>query len=306
MNKHYLWGILLCSVAVLSWGGMFPIMGPALKIMDPFNFTLWSYGIVAIIFAILLLVKEGPKAFSPEKHFFKLWFLGTSAFAGFSFLVFLGQKLAGTSGALIASVMMAVQPLLGVLVVWCYRGIKPRKSVVISMLVAAVGVFLVVTKGDPGQLISGNHVGVATSLILLGALCWVIYTTGGADFKTWSILRFSTLTAIYGVGSVSIILFIATKLGWLDFPTWMQVKTVGWALVYMITLAGVIAVFAWNLGNRLVGPLNGILFMNLVPVTSFVITIMRGYQITSFELLGCLLTIGALVANNLVNRKQNY
>lgn len=84
MNKHYLWGILLCSVAVLSWGGMFPIMGPALKIMDPFNFTLWRYGIVAIIFAILLLVKEGPKAFSPEKHFFKLWFLGTSAFAGFS------------------------------------------------------------------------------------------------------------------------------------------------------------------------------------------------------------------------------
>ena len=74
-------------------------------------------------------LKEGSRAFLPEKHFLKLWFLGTSAFAGFSFLVFLGQKLAGSSGALIASVMMAVQPLLGVIVGWIYRGTKPGKFV---------------------------------------------------------------------------------------------------------------------------------------------------------------------------------
>ena len=168
--------------------------------------------------------------------------------------------------------------------------------------VAAVGVFLVVTKGDPANLLGGQNTLLATILILLGALCWVIYTTGGADFKEWSILRYSTLTTIYGVISVSLILTLAISLGWLEAPTVTQVHEVSGALVYMITLAGVLAVFAWNLGNRLIGALNGILFMNLVPVTAFVITILRGYQITSYEVVGCLLTISALVVNNLYNR----
>ncbi|VDG19666.1 EamA family transporter [Lactobacillus sp.] [Lactiplantibacillus mudanjiangensis] len=51
-----------------------------------------------------------------------------------------------------------------------------------AMIVAAIGVFMVVTKGNVGRLFAGNQVLFATVLILLGALCWVIYTTGGADF----------------------------------------------------------------------------------------------------------------------------
>ncbi|AVK61196.1 EamA family transporter [Lactobacillus sp. CBA3605] len=302
MSKKYGKGLLLCLIAVLSWGGMFPVMAPALKIMDPFYFTLLRYGSVAVIFAIILLIVEGPKAFKSEGHAVKLWIFGTSAFAGFSFLVFLGQQIAGVSGAIIASVMMAIQPLLGVLVNWVYRGTKPTIISVISMIVAALGVFMVVTKGHISTLLSGNNVLLATVLILLGALCWVIYTAGGADFPEWSILRYSTLTTIYGVLSVIVILIVATVTGLLKVPSLVQITGVSDALVYMVSLAGVLAVFAWNLGNRIVTPTNGILFMNLVPITSFVITIVGGYKVSMFEILGCLITILALIGNNIVSR----
>lgn len=302
MTKKYLYGLLLCLISVLSWGGMFPIMAPALKVMDPFYFTLFRYGSVAIIFAILLLVIEGKQSFSTEGNRFKIWILGTSAFAGFSFLVFLGQKIAGPSGAIIASVMMAIQPLLGVLVNWAYKGIKPTTISLISMIIAAVGVFMVVTKGDVSVLFSGENALFALVLILLGALCWVIYTTGGTDFPEWSILRYSTLTAIYGVFSVIVILVIATFFGLLSVPSLQQIYDVRGALIYMITLAGVVAVFTWNMGNRIVKPINGILFMNLVPITSFVISIMNGYQVSGFELAGVSITIVALLLNNLYNR----
>ena len=136
MTKKYLLGIILCLIAVFSWGGMFPVMVPALKIMDPFYITLFRYGIVAIIFAIILLFVEGKSAFKSDGHFLKLWLFRTSAFAGFSFLVFLGQKTAGPSGSIIASVMMATQPLLGVLVGWVYRGVKPTIVSLISMIIA--------------------------------------------------------------------------------------------------------------------------------------------------------------------------
>ena len=302
MTKKYLLGIILCLIAVFSWGGMFPVMVPALKIMDPFYITLFRYGIVAIIFAIILLFVEGKSAFKSDGHFLKLWLFGTSAFAGFSFLVFLGQKTAGPSGSIIASVMMATQPLLGVLVGWVYRGVKPTIVSLISMIIAAVGVFMVVTKGDLSVLYKGDNTIFALVLILLGALCWVIYTTGGGDFKQWSILRYSTLTSIYGVLSVIVILFVATLMGWLSVPSFGQISGVSGALIYRISFAGVIAVFAWNLGNRIVGPINGILFMNLVPITSFVISIVNGYKISAFELAGVSITILALVGNNIYNR----
>lgn len=302
MTKKYLLGIVLCLIAVFSWGGMFPIMAPALKIMDPFYITLFRYGIVAIIFAIILLFVEGKSAFKSDGNFLKLWLFGTSAFAGFSFLVFLGQKTAGPSGSIIASVMMATQPLLGVLVGWVYRGVKPTIVSLISMIVAAIGVFMVVTKGDLSVLYKGDNTIFALVLILLGALCWVIYTTGGGDFKQWSILRYSTLTSIYGVLSVIVILFVATLMGWLSVPSFGQISGVSGALIYMISFAGVIAVFAWNLGNRIIGPINGILFMNLVPITSFVISIVNGYKISAFELAGVSITILALIGNNIYNR----
>lgn len=302
MTKKYLLGIVLCLIAVFSWGGMFPVMAPALKIMDPFYFTLFRYGTVAVIFAIILLFVEGKSAFKSDGNFLKLWLFGTSAFAGFSFLVFLGQKTAGPSGSIIASVMMAIQPLLGVLVGWVYRGVKPTIVSLISMIVAAIGVFMVVTKGDLSVLYKGDNTIFALVLILLGALCWVIYTTGGGDFKQWSILRYSTLTSIYGVLSVIVILFVATLMGWLSVPSFGQISGVSGALIYMISFAGVIAVFAWNLGNRIIGPINGILFMNLVPITSFVISIVNGYKISGFELAGVSITILALIGNNIYNR----
>jgi drug/metabolite transporter (DMT)-like permease len=304
MTKKYALGLVLCLVSVLSWGGMFPVMEPALKIIDPFYFTLFRYGSVAVIFAIILYFIEGPKAFKTEGHTIKLWIFGTSAFAGFSFLVFLGQQLAGASGSIIASVMMAIQPLLGVLVGWIYRGIKPTLASLIAMIIAAVGVFMVVTKGDLSVLVSGKNTILAVGLILLGALCWVIYTAGGADFPEWSILRYSTLTALLGVCSVIVVLTVATLCGWLHFPTMTQIIGVKNALIYMITLAGVIAVFTWNMGNRIVNPINGILFMNLVPITSFVIKIINGYQVSLFEISGCCITIAALIGNNLYNRYQ--
>ncbi|BBM21453.1 EamA family transporter [Lactiplantibacillus plantarum] len=302
MSKKYFSGLILCLIAVFSWGGMFPIMAPALKIMDPFYFTLFRYGSVAIIFTIILLITEGPKAFKAEGQSLRLWIFGTSAFAGFSFLVFLGQQIAGSSGAIIASIMMAIQPLLGVLVGWAYRGVKPTIASVIAMIIAALGVFMVVTKGHPATLLAGQNTIWAVILILLGALCWVIYTAGGADFPKWSILRYSTLTSIYGVGSVIVLLFIATTFGWLKVPTVSAITGVSGALIYMITFAGVIAAFAWNMGNRIVGSINGILFMNLVPITSFVISIINGYKVSAFELAGCLITICALVGNNIYNR----
>jgi drug/metabolite transporter (DMT)-like permease len=47
-----------------------------------------------------------------------------------------------------------------------------------------------------------------------------------------------------------------------------------------------------------------VLFSNLIPVTTFAIEIVRGYRPSAVELLGAGLTIGALVASNLLARRS--
>ena len=61
---------------------------------------------------------------------------------------------------------------------------------------------------------------------------------------------------------------------------------------------------AWNAAVASIGPQNAVLFSNLIPVTTFAIEIARGYRPNAVELLGAALTIGALVANNLLARRS--
>ncbi|MEV4389321.1 DMT family transporter, partial [Micromonospora sp. NPDC049580] len=69
-------------------------------------------------------------------------------------------------------------------------------------------------------------------------------------------------------------------------------------------VAAVVAVLAWNTGVQRLGAANAALFMNLVPVTTFVVQIARGYRPEAIELVGAAITIAALVAANLATRAR--
>lgn len=303
-NKFFV-GILMCLIAVLSWGGMFPVMEDALKIMDPFYFTLFRYGIAAIVLLLLLLSIEGKKNLATEGRSAKIWFLGAMGFAGFSFLVFLGQQLAGPSGAVIAAVIMAVQPLLGAIVNLVTKKVIPKPFTILCMVIGLVGVVMVISKGDLSVFVSEESNLFAYLLILIGALCFVIYTMGGSSFPQWSPLRYSAVTTIYGFFSIIIIVGFATLVGWLHVPSLKMIDEVSGSLMYMSLIAGVLAFFVWNIGNKIITPINGILFMNMVPVTTFIISVFKGYQLTPFELAGAIITIASLIGNNLYVRKLN-
>ncbi|MEU7793305.1 hypothetical protein AB0B11_07695 [Micromonospora tulbaghiae] len=49
-------------------------------------------------------------------------------------------------------------------------------------------------------------------------------------------------------------------------------------LAYAVLVAAVLAVLAWNTGVRRLGPADAALFMNLVPVATFAVQILRGYR----------------------------
>lgn len=305
MKHNYLTGVLFCLIATLSWGAMFPVMTFALARVDPFHFTAARYTIAGLAFAILLLIKEGPQAFRLKGERVALaWLLGTAGFAGFGFLVFLGQQLAGPTGALTASIVMATMPLLGVLANWAIRGVKPLKATLGFISMSFVGVLLVITEGHLGALLNRPASFAAYLPLLAGALCWVVYTIGAGFFPTWSAYRYTTMTTLLGLTSVFGVTIVLDLAGVLHVPSVEATVAVVPHLLYMSLVAGMIGVLSWNMGNKIITPLNGVLFMDVVPVTAFVISALTGVIPHQAQVCGAVITATALVLNNLYQRRQ--
>ncbi|MCH9270057.1 MULTISPECIES: DMT family transporter [Pantoea] len=303
--NNYIKGLLCCLLATVSWGAMFPVMTQALTRIDPFNFTTLRYGIAGIAFALLLLFREGHSAFTLKDEKWGLaWLFGTLGFAGFGFLVFLGQHLAGPTGALTASIMMATMPMLGLLTIWALKKVRPRASTFGFILLSFSGVLLVITNGNVSAVLNSPMSLTANLLLIAGALCWVLYTLGGSYFPGWSPLRYTTITTLLGMTSVmgTDVLLMAT--GKIAVPDASAIIFVIPHLIYMALVAGLMAVLCWNIGNRIITPTNGVLFMDVVPVTAFLVSALNGVLPTHMQIIGAAITATALVLNNLNQRKM--
>ncbi len=303
-NSNYFTGAIFCLIATLSWGTMFPIMSHVLKIIDPFTFTALRYTLAVVVFLIFLYYKEGKSSYKVDGNIFLLWIFGSAGFAGFGFFVFLGQKLAGQEGALSASMMMATMPLLGLLVNWILKGIRPASFSFGFILMSLVGVLLVITKGNIELLLTmpGNY--VANLLMIVGALCWVIYTIGASYFPTWSPVKYTALSTLYGLPTIYFVTVILIMHGNISLPTVSSLINIFPDLLYTSLIAGFVGVLSWNQGNKIITPINGVLFMDVVPITAFIVSTMIGVVPTSGQILGVAFTASALILNNLYQRRR--
>jgi len=290
-------GLLL--LAATAWGGLFPVAMVALPVLDPFHMTAIRYGITAIVFASLLAVVEGLRALKPGGRALRAALLGTVGFAGLGLLVFIGlQHSRPEHGAII----MATQPLIAALAAWWLRGTRPARATLVFLGVALVGVLLVVTKGR-FESFTGEGTGLGDLLMLLGAVSWVVYTLGAADFPSWSALRYTAVTCVLSLPAIFGLTAVATAAGYVSNPSVSAVESVGWQLVYIIGVASVLGVLSWNAGNKLLGVTNGMLFINFVPVTVFAIRIVQGHHFQPIEFAGAALVIGSLIGNSVAVRR---
>ncbi|AXN38270.1 DMT family transporter [Peribacillus butanolivorans] len=302
-KNHFLIGALLCLTASVSWGAMFPVAERALRYIDPIYFSFLRYLAVSIILGILLLIKEGKKSFCLEGKGKNLLFFGTMAFTVYNFLIFSGQDLLGHNGVIVASIMESLMPMISIMIMWVFKNARPMKYTIASMLLALIGAILVITNGNLSFLFLLKDSIIPILFILIGVIGWVIYTMGGNQFSGWSTLRYSTLTCILGTSVSGIITFFATVLG-LSVPTAEVIQSIYGEMIFMIIFPGAIALLSWNLGIKLLTPINGILFINVVPITTLVIVFIQGGSLSSFELLGTFLVIYALIQNNYYQRKN--
>lgn len=304
--KKLLAGAFACLIAAMSWGAMFPVADHALQFIDPFYFSTIRYGTVTLLLIILLAWKEGLKAFRLEGKALSLLFFGTMAFTVYNILIFLGQSMMGQAGVMVASIMETIMPVITMLLIWLVYRARPKNYMLISMTIAFIGAVLVITKGDFAFFGTFSSNALPILFIFIGVTGWVIYTMGGQAFKGWSTLRYSTLTCAAGTSVTALLTAGLTVQGSIQLPTFATLQIIKFDMLFMITLPGLVALLSWNYGIKILTSLNGILFINFVPLTTLAIMLVQGYQITVFDVMGTLLVITALVGNNLYQRHEQH
>lgn len=290
-------GPLLPAIAGVSWGAMFPIADSAFDHVDPMNITVIRYVGAAVIFIALLAAVEGRGAFSYDGHAARTSLFGVIGFSGFNILAYVGLSHTEPQNA---AVLMATLPLITVLVRWWRFGEKPHAVTLGLILFAILGVALLVTNGK----LDDFHGGVGDLLVVVGAVCWAIYTTSAADTPGWSSLRFTTLTVIPGALAIVALTAVADALGLQHVPAASDVGSVIPAILFIILFGAVIAVLSWNEGVKRIGAPNATLFITLVPITAFAIRIAQGAQPSAAELIGAGMILTALVAANVHGRRS--
>lgn len=295
INRLFI-GSMLCFVAAASWGAMFPIAYEIFKFMDPFYFTMIRYGAVTIILTAILLIKEGRKAFRFEGKGMLLLFYGTMAFAVYNLFMFWGQDLLGKPGVMIASIMESLMPMVSILIGWLIFSQRPHPLTLGCVTAAFVGAVLVITKGNIQALLGGAELLIPSMLIFIAVVGWVVYTIGRSKFEGWSALRYSTLSCLLGTMTAGVITAGATLFGQISVPSIESIQAVSPHLLFMIVFPGLIALLGWNIGVSILSPLNALLFINFVPITTLIVSVFQGNDITKFDLVGTALIIASLLS----------
>ena len=292
-------GVLFATTTALVWGGQFVVGKSALQTIDAFPLSTVRYALAAALWLLVLVALEGRGSLRLDGRGWRLFWLGSLGFAGFNLFAYTGLAHARPETA---SLIVALGPLLTAIVLWHRTKVRPAPATFALLGVALLGVALVVSAGHPSSILHGA-LGWGEVLVLAGVLSFILYSLGAAEFASYSPLRYTALTASLGWLTIAGATLIGIATGLVAAPTAAQLTSVWPQIMYLAIPGAFVAVLTWNAAIKAIGPQNAVLFSNLIPVTTFAIEIARGYRPNAAELLGAALTIGALVASNLLSRR---
>ena len=293
-------GVGFAFLAALIWGSQFPVAKSAFEHLDAYHSGVFRYAAPALVLLLLLVWIEGWRSLRLDPLARQASLAGVIGMCGSPALVFGGLMLTRPE---VAAVIVAVQPSITALLEWRLRGRRPSGFAIGCIVVAFLGVITVMTRWNLDFIDSRSEL-IGDLMVFGGALCWVAYTMVAERFRSLSLLRFTT--CVVGAGAIGnlLVAMSLTALGLIHTPApeqWMAAK---WELLFLAFPGVLFAMTLWNAGTLRIGPLNAMLFINLIPVVTFAIRYFQGYRFHWIELLGAAMVVGALVANNLVMRRR--
>lgn len=277
------WAVLALLTATIAWGSMFLVAKPMVAQLDPVWFTTLRYALATLPLLVLVQVWGRAPWTQLRRHHRSLAWLGLVGYGAFSTLCFYGLRLTLPSHA---SVLMATMPFSTLGLRWWLDGQRPSARALAGAALALAGVATVAGLLGPAAQSAGPDALWGDALIFAATLGWVIYTRGGARLSHLNALEYTALTATASLPWLLAGALLLTALGLCRAPAPVTLQAWAPSLLYVALVPTVLAVLAFNLGVRRLGPAVGTLFLNVVPVSVMAMRALLGQPPGASELLG--------------------
>lgn len=292
------WGphLRLLGMAVL-WGASWPA-GRILALNMPPLAASGLRFVLAVMLLLPWLYFSG--GFGAVKRWSLKTWLGmiaagaTGVFGYASFFLTGLQHLPAGKAALLITLNPVVTLLLAV---WLFKE-RINKVIALGMLLAALGAVVVISHGNPLQLLSGT-VGVGELLILGCVACWVSYTLiGRALLAGVDALAATTVTAI--VGSVMLLVASLIVEGPQGIVAALNANNEAWFAMVFMAFGSTSVAYAWYFaGVKALGAGAASGYITLVPVVGVILSaLLLGESIDgSMWVGGAMAILGTAVMN---------
>jgi drug/metabolite transporter (DMT)-like permease len=294
---------LLLVLAPTFWGANVVAGKLAVGEVDPFVLLLgrWTGAVLLLIpFALPHLRHDWPKI---SGSIWWLAFYGIFGFAGFNMLMYSAAHYTAAVNASIEQAAIPVMVLAGNFVVFRVRA---RALQVAGLAVTIAGVVWVATHGDPGRLLNMT-VNIGDGMVLLACLLYALYSLTLRYRPAIHWLSFMFVTAFSAfVASVAFLFAFGGGVGTL-LEALPQTTLIGWGCIaYVMLFPSIVAQLCYARGVEIVGPNRASIFINLLPITGTVLSVLiLGENLQSFHLLAtALVVIGIALAEYSIRKER--
>ncbi len=189
------------------------------------------------------------------------------------------------------AILQAATPVMVVLGARVYLGERLRRMQRAGVVVSALGVLLVVSRGRLAALrLSGLNAG--DFLVLFALAGWSAYTIFGKRVLASYSPAFAT-TAAYVLGTL--VLFPVAALVAPLFPAPRLASPIAWAVIVYHALLGAVAHVWWYRAVEVVGASRSAIFMNLQPIAGIVFAaLLLGEHIGAWQVAGAALVLAGV------------
>ena len=294
--------VFYLSLATLLWAGN-AIVGRALVgSISPITLSAVRWGLAAF-----MLLPLGWRVFRSSSGLWKnkgrFLVLGLLGVGSYNALLYLALQ---TSTAINVTLIGASMPIWMLLIGAIFYGARPTLLQLVGALVSLLGVTVVLTRGQPTDILSMQVV-MGDLLIMLATIFWAIYSwmigrPGESSERQWPWAEF--LMAQVMIGLLWTMLFegleIASGHAFIDLNLWTG------ALILFIALGpSLVAYRCWGLGVSQAGPTVAAFFANLIPLfTALLSAAMLGDPPSLFHGIAFLLIAGGIIISSAKQGRQ--
>jgi drug/metabolite transporter (DMT)-like permease len=276
-------------ITALMWASVFHVGKYVVQVMSPLATLTWRFGLAALIFLPLVAWREGWSVEGLKRNAGVLLIMAVVGVFGFNIALFYGLKAtSAVNGALIVGVNPALTAVLAALV----NRKLPTSAQVLGLVLGLVGVVVVVSHGSWATLAS-LHVAAGDALVLIGALCWAVYTALPQRFVR-GLSSVQVAASTVSGGALLMLVFASTSA-----PDLLRIPAppIMTALVFIGIFGTVLAYLWWNDGVKVVGPTQAAICMNFVPLFATLIGLLRGQEVVASQWMGAALVISGVLVS---------